>query len=202
VTYREIARRCQVSQAFVTKLRRRLSDNGYQMRSRKVRRGATVYAMRAESNSSRPAATDRVVRTLDAAPSTPATDRLGILLASETAAACASLSVFETIEKLHAQLAELVDQLAQSPGGGAFQQHLVRKLKDGKLKFCSPELNIFLQKLGSATPYCGCCPRCHARHPGRAHPACQLCGGRGWLSQRDFELCPTSERNELAGLRA
>jgi hypothetical protein len=99
-------------------------------------------------------------------------------------------------------LAELVDHLAQSPGGGAFQQHLVRKLKDGKLKFCSPELNIFLQKLDSAMPYSGCCPRCHARHPGRAHPACQLCGGRGWLSQRDFELCPTSERQELERFRA
>ena len=112
------------------------------------------------------------------------------------------MSVFEAVEKSHTQLAELVDQLAQSSGGGAFQQHLVRKLKDGKLKFCSPELNIFIQKLGSAMPYCGHCPRCHARHPGRAHPACQLCGGRGWLSQRDFELCPTSERNELGRLRA
>jgi hypothetical protein len=172
------------------------------MRPRKVRRGATVYAMRTESNSSQPAAPDRVVSTPVEAPSTPATDRLGILLASETAAAFASLSVFETIEKLHAQLAELVDQLAHSPGGGAFQQHLVRKLKDGKLKFCSPELNIFFQKLGSAMPYCGYCPRCHAKHPGRAHPACQLCGGRGWLSKRDFELCPTSERNELERLRA
>ena len=171
-----------------------MSDEGF------VRFGTTVHAMRAASNSSQLAAPDRVVSTPAEAPSTPATDRLGILLASETATAFASLSVFETIEKLHAQLAELVDQLAHSPGGGAFQQHLVRKLKDGKLKFCSPELNLFFQKLGSAMPYCGYCPRCHARHPRRAHPACQLCGGRGWLSQRDFELCPTSERNELKRL--
>jgi hypothetical protein len=56
--------------------------------------------------------------------------------------------------------------------------------------------------LASAMPYCGCCPRCNAKHPGRANPVCQLCGGRGWLSQRDFELCPASERNELQRMRA
>jgi hypothetical protein len=195
---REIARRCQVSHKFVQKVRRSASGDGRQMRMRKVRRGAAVYEMRAESNSSQPAAPDRAVSTPFEAPSTPATDRVGILLPSETAAAFASLSAFETIEKLHAQLAELVDQLAQSPGGGAFQQHLVRKLKDGKLKFCSPELNIVLKRLRSAMPYCGYCPRCHAKHQGRAHPACQLCGGRGWLSKREFELCPASERKQLA----
>jgi len=74
----------------------------YQMRPREVRRGATVYEMRAESKSSQLAAPDRAVSTPAEAPSTPATDRLGILLASETAAAFAALSVFETIEKLHA----------------------------------------------------------------------------------------------------
>ncbi len=199
---REIARPCQASHVFVQKVRRSASGNGYQMGPRKVRRGAAVYEMRAESSSSQPAAPDRVVSTPAEAPCTPGTDRLGIRLPTETAAAFASLSVFETIEKLHAQLAELVDRLAQSPGGEAFQQHVVRKLKDGKLKFCSPELNNFLQKLGSAIPYSGRCPRCHARHAGRAHPGCQLCGGRGWLSQRDFELCPTSERKELERLRA
>ena len=172
------------------------------MRPRKVNRGDKVYEMRARKNGSQTPAPGQAVSLPNEAPSTPPTDRLGIPLPAGTAAAFASLSVFEAVEKSHAQLAELVDQLAQSPGGAAFQQHLVRKLKDGKLKFCSPELNIFFHKLGSAMPYCGCCPRCHARHPGRAHPACQLCGGRGWLSQRDFELCPASERNELERLRA
>jgi hypothetical protein len=167
------------------------------MRPRKVKRGDQAYEMRARKNGSQTPAPGQAVNLPNEVPSTPPTDRLGIPLPAGTAAAFASLSVFEAVEKSHAQLAELVDQLAQSPGGAAFQQHLVRKLKDGKLKFCSPELNIFFNKLGSAMPYCGCCPRCHARHPGRVHPACQLCGGRGWLSQRDFEVCPTSERNEL-----
>jgi hypothetical protein len=64
------------------------------MRARKVRRGATVDAMRAESNSNQRAAPDRVVSTPAEAPSTPATDRLGIRLASETACPhCAGASV-------------------------------------------------------------------------------------------------------------
>jgi len=199
---REIARRCQVNQSFVTRLRRRLSDAGHQMRPRKMKRGDTVYEMRARKNGSQTPAPGQAVSLPNEAPSKPPTDCLGIPLPAATAAAFASLSVFEAVEKAHAQLAELIDQLAQSPGGGAFQQHLVRQLKDGKLKFCSPDLNSLLHKLGSAMPYCGYCPRCHARHPGRAHPACQLCGGRGWLSKRDFELCPTSERYELQRLRA
>ena len=135
---REIARRCQVSHDLVRRIRRRASGIECQTRPRKVQRGATVYEMHVEKNSSEPAAPDRVVSTPFEAPSTPATDRLGILLPSETA--------------------------------------------------------------GSATPYCGYCPRCHARHPGRANPACQLCCGRGWLSQREFELCPTSERNVASGV--
>ena len=144
---REIARRCQVNQSFVTGLRRRLSHLGDGMRPRKVKRGDKVYEMRAWKNGSQTPAPGQAVRLPNEAPSTPPTDRLSIPLPAGTAAAFASLSVFEAVEKSHAQLAELVDQLAQSAGGGAFQQHLVRKLKDGKLKFCSPELNIFLQKL-------------------------------------------------------
>src|SRR5205814_1726685 len=134
---REIARRCQVNQSFVTRLRRTLSDAGHEMRPRKVKRGDKVYETRARKNGGQTPAPGQAVSLPNEAPSRPPIDRLGIPLASETAAAFVSLSVFETIEKLHVQLAELVDQLAHSPGGAAFQQHLVRKLKDGKLKFCS-----------------------------------------------------------------
>ena len=139
----EIARHCQVSQSFVTGLRRRLSHLGDGMRPRKAKRGDQVYEMHVRKNGSQTPLPGQAVRLPNEAPSTPPTDRLGIPLPAETATAFAALSVFDAVEKAHAQLAELVDQLAQSPGGGAFQQHLVRKLKDGKLKFCSPELNIF-----------------------------------------------------------
>src|SRR5260370_18158228 len=66
----------------------RIPDEGF------VRFGATVYAMRAKSNNSQLAAPDRVVSTPAEAPSTPATERLGIRPASETACphcACASV---------------------------------------------------------------------------------------------------------------
>ena len=66
----------------------RMPDEGF------VRFGATVFAMRAESNSSQPAAPDRVVSTPAEAASTPATDRLAIRLALKTACPhCAGASV-------------------------------------------------------------------------------------------------------------
>ena len=46
---RAIARQCQVTQPFVSKLRKQLSDNGYQMKqnhTRKVKRGEQVYEQR------------------------------------------------------------------------------------------------------------------------------------------------------------
>jgi hypothetical protein len=50
---RESARHCQVSQVFVSKLRKAASDNGYQMKPRKVKRGNTVYEMQARRRSSK-----------------------------------------------------------------------------------------------------------------------------------------------------
>src|SRR6266705_1443900 len=48
----EIARHCQVSQSFVTRLRRSASYVGDKMRPRKVKRGDKVYEMRFKENSS------------------------------------------------------------------------------------------------------------------------------------------------------
>jgi hypothetical protein len=110
------------------------------------------------------------------------------------------VSLFEAAARLHAQLAELVDQLARSPGGASYCQHLVRRLQDGKVIFYAPELAVFAQKLGSAVPHCGYCPRCQARHAGHVHGACKLCGGRGWLNRGEFEACPQHERQELERL--
>src|SRR5207244_5301558 len=126
--------------------------------------------------------------------------RVGIPLPSDTAPAFASLSVFEAAAKLHLELAELVDQLAKSPGGAAYRENLARRFKDGKPVFHSPELQVFAQKLSSASPQCGICPRCRASHSDRAHSACKLCSGRGWLSKGEFDTCPESERQALKRL--
>jgi hypothetical protein len=55
------------------------------MRPRKVKRGNTVYEMRAKKNGSQTPAPGQAVSLANEAPSTPSTDRLGIPLASETA---------------------------------------------------------------------------------------------------------------------
>jgi hypothetical protein len=194
----ELARRCHVSQAFVTKLRKGLSDNGYQIGPRKVQRGGTTYAMRVRTRSGPPAPPEQVETTPEPAPpAVPGTDRVGLPLPAGAAPAFASLSGFEAAEELLAQLAELVDQLAHSPGGAAFQQEVMRRVKDGRVSFYSPELHVFAQKLGAAAPFCGTCPRCWTQHEGRIQPRCKLCGGRGWLSKREFEVCPEPERQEL-----
>src|SRR6266853_6597115 len=66
---REIARRCQVNQSFVTRLRRTLSDAGHEMRPRKVKRGDKVYEMRARNNGSQTPAPGQAVRLPNVAPS-------------------------------------------------------------------------------------------------------------------------------------
>jgi hypothetical protein len=198
---REIARRCQASQAYVTKLRRKLTDNSYQMGPRKVKRGDTVYEMRAKTKRRATAPPDAVVPAPESTPAALTTDRVGIALLPETGPAFASLSVLEAAEKLHAELAELVDRFAKTPGGAAFRQHLVQKIRDDKPLFYAPEMQVFGTKLTSAAPHCGYCPRCQPRHAGRPHPTCKLCGGRGWLTKGEFALCTSQERAELERLR-
>src|SRR5882724_10397634 len=68
---REIARRCQVNQSFVTRLRRTLSDAGHEMRQRKVKRGDKVYEMRARKNDGQTPAPGQAVSLPNEAPSTP-----------------------------------------------------------------------------------------------------------------------------------
>ena len=195
----QIARRCQVSQVFVSKLRKGASHNGYEMKPRKVKRGNTVYEMQARTKNGRKTDPDDAAQTPDAA--APACDRVGLPLPAGTAAAFASAGDFEAAHKLHVQLAALVDRLAQGAGGAAYRQHVVRKVRDGKITFSSPELQIFGQKLSSAAPHCGSCPRCHAAHAGLSQSSCKLCGGRGWLSKGEFDACPHHERQELEHLR-
>jgi hypothetical protein len=167
-----------------------------------VKRGDTVYEMQAKTKGGREPVPERAADTPgDAQPTAPDTDRAGFPLLPGTAAVFASLNLFETAESLQTQLIELVDRLAKDPGGAAYCQHLVRKLKDGKLHSYSPELALFGRKLGSAAPHCGYCPRCQAKHAGRIQSACKLCGGRGWLSKEEFEACPQHERQELERLR-
>jgi hypothetical protein len=197
---REIARRCQASHNLVRRVRRSLSGTPCQMRPRKVRRGDTVYEMRTETMTGPTTPTDPRPPAPEAPrPAGPCTltDRLGIPLSAAASPAFEALAVFEEAERLQAQLAELVDRLAQGPGGAAFRQHLVRRFQDGRVRFSAPELQAFGQRLRSAAPYCGLCPRCRTRYAGRTHPACKLCGGRGWLSSSEFEACPGAEQQEI-----
>jgi hypothetical protein len=195
----EIARHCQVSQSYVTRLRKRASLNGEERKPRKVRRGNTVYEMRPRSARDEKTAPEPGVKTTGAP--VPARDRLGLPLLADVVPAFAFAGDFEAAETLLGQLAALVDQLAQGASGAAYRQLLLRRVNDGHVTFYSPELHFFGQKLGSAAPHCGRCPRCQARHAGRIQPSCKMCGGRGWLSKAEFDTCTQQERQELERLR-
>jgi hypothetical protein len=107
---REIARRCHVGHAFVSRLRRGLSVSKTQI-ARKVERGGTVYEMNLTSRS----ATDEAASTsLPAtAAAAPATDLLGIPLPETRATAFAALGDFQEARELLDRLARLVDRIAQ-----------------------------------------------------------------------------------------
>ena len=99
-----------------------------------MRRGGTTYAMRLKTRSGAQTPPQEPGTTSDpVAPAAPRTDRVGLPLPAGAAPAFACLSGFEAAEELLAQLAELVDQLARSPGGAAFQQDLMRRVKDGRV---------------------------------------------------------------------
>jgi hypothetical protein len=200
----EIARRSRVTQRFVGTLRRGLSGNNSQMRARKARRGDQVYEMKVEPrNNPIPApANDSKEACHPASVPTIVSDRLGFTLHQQSAPAFATKDAFETASSLYAQLAGQVDQIARNPGGAAYLQHMGRRLKDDRVEFFSPELRIFIQKLRSAEPHCGSCPRCLVKHGCPAHPACKLCSGRGWLSKSEWDACPQHERRELERLHA
>ena len=206
---REIARRCQVGNRFVGRLRNGASVSGTQMRIQKVKRGDTVYEMKAKPNVDRDETVSDPLQTEDpvtegnpceSASTTVTTDCVGIPLRPEVAEVFASNTDFQAAAEMHAQLAKVVDRIAHSPGSELFRQHLVPKRENGQLTFCSRSLNCFLKEL-AAVPHCGYCPRCHIAKAGRPNPRCQLCHGRGWLSREEFELCPEHERQEVMKLK-
>jgi len=195
----EIARHCGVSCRFVGKVRQGASVNGSQIGPRKVKRGDTVYEMQPRTSSGQESAPEHCVET-HITPA-PACDGLGLPLPPDAVAAFACAGDFATAQTLLAQLAALVDRLAQGAGGAAYRQHLLSRAGDGRVTFYSPELNFFGQKLAAAAPHCGRCPRCLAMHAGRIQPACKMCGGRGWLSKAEFDTCTQQDRQQLERLR-
>jgi hypothetical protein len=185
---REIARYCQVGNGFVSRLRRGLSVSGTQITGRKVRRNGTVYEMNVSPiGAARKAA--------------PATDPLGIPLPEARAKVFAALSDFHEAKALFDRLAELVNRIGQGPGGELYRQELIRTASDGQPGFACPVLRVARAKLVAAEPYCAYCPRCEQAHPGRTHPTCKTCGGRGWTTQAAFESCPPGDRQPILAMR-
>jgi hypothetical protein len=194
-----IARHCQVSQVFVSKIRKSASHNGYEMKPRKVRRGAAVYEMQPRTINGEEMVAEGSAETPGVA--APACDRIGMPLAPDVVGAFAFAGDFAAAQGLLDQLAALVDRLAQGAGGAAYRQHLLSRAGDGRVTFYSPELNFFGQKLVSSAPHCGACPRCLGMHAGRIQPCCKMCGGRGWLTKTEYDRCTQQERQELERLR-
>jgi hypothetical protein len=195
----EIARHCGVSYRFVGKLRQGATGNRSQIGPRKAKRGDTVYEMQPKTNSGQEPAPEPDVKTTGAA--VPACDGVGLPLPADVVGVFVCADDFARAQTLLAQLAALLDQLGQGTGGAAFRQHLLSRAGDGRVSFYSPELNFLGQKLASAAPHCGRCPRCLAMHGGRIQPTCKMCGGRGWLSKAEFERCTLQDRQVLERLR-
>jgi hypothetical protein len=197
---REIARRCQVAQSFVSRLRKLLSDLGDQIASRKVQRGDTVYEMRPRTTNDT-ATSQEPAAPVENGPSLPARDGLGIALPERTATVFVAVDDFDAARNIREQLAGLIDRIAHSPSGEALRPHLVARHKDGKQVFHAPELEAFGRKLLSAAPFCGHCPQCLASPAVHLNRGCKLCGGLGWLTRGGFDACPESLRAQLYALR-
>ena len=100
------------------------------------------------------------------------------------------------------RLGNLVDRIAQSPGGAAYRQDLIGTMQNGQPLFASPGLRAALGQLRAAEPYCCYCPTCQVSHLGRANPLCKKCQGRGWTTRAAYESCPESDREGILHLRS
>jgi hypothetical protein len=187
----------------VSKLRSGASHNVMGC-ARKARRGAQVYDILPvtpapaadESDSARPGSlTPPPAPAANA--SSPPRNCLGITLPDRTIPIFAALSSFETAQKLHEQLAGVIEQIGQMPGGEALRPYLVLRHSEGRQMSHAPELEMLAKKLRLAAPYCGHCPQCRNVQT----RACRLCGGRGWLTREGFDACPESLRLQLYALR-
>jgi len=190
---REIARRCQVDSRTVSRMRRASAELP-QMRQRKVQRGGKVYEMTVTAT-----APANAVPSMPAA--APTADSLGVPLPEDKAKVFAALGDFHEAHSLFDRLAVVLDRIAQGPAGDLYRQELVRSRTDGQPGFACPVLRIARSKLQAAEPYCAHCPRCRREYPGRPHPACKVCGGRGWTTRAAFESCPDSDRQPLLAMR-
>jgi hypothetical protein len=171
---REVARRCQVDNKVVARLRHR---------------AGTVYEMNIAVRDAAEHPQAAETRPVDGA---------GIPVPDSQKTAFASLPKFQEAKDLFDRLAKALDGVARSPGGALYRQDLIQTIKDGQVFFACPGLRLSLAKLVAAEPYCCNCPTCHESHAGRVRPACKTCGGRGWTSRPAFETCRQAARDQLA----
>jgi len=183
---REIARHCQVSNRFVSNMRRSASVNASRMRVRKVQRAGTVYEMNLPA---KVAGTDNPTpESPPARPTAPATDALGIPVPESRAHVFAASADFQEAKELFDRLAGVIDRIAHKPGGDLYRLALVLTAPEqGRAVFASRALKQAQCELLDAQPYCAYCPTCEEMHPGRANPLCKKCAGRGWTSRPAFE---------------
>jgi hypothetical protein len=222
---REIARRCQVNNFVVRRLRRGPSVIKSQMRERKVQRGGKVYQMSVpgrqgtsaeqtaapSSDPNQPgAAPAEAAPAFSEAPATivagspdpaPLADALGIPIPQERTDVFTGLADFQEAKVLFARLVHVLDRIAQGPAGLVYRLDLARSVENGQAVLVCPALRTALAKLRAAEPHCCYCPRCHAAHPGQASPRCRTCTGRGWTTRAAYESSPAIHRDQVLKLR-
>jgi hypothetical protein len=201
---REIARRCQVGNGLVSRLRSSASVLKEQMRPRKVRRGDQVYEMeiqRTENERNSGAQEHKATAPGGAGGNLSRTDLVGLSLGGSEAEIFNDVADFRSAEELSMQLAETFDRLARKPTGQVYREHLKRTVANGKETWECSDLRKCIEKLTSSRPYCSACPYCYLAHAGWNSPECKTCRGRGWTTKVEFESCPENLREQLLTVR-
>jgi hypothetical protein len=222
---REIARRCQVSNKFVSHMRRSASVTGSQMRERRVQRDGKVYKMSMPGGNATPKEAPSVEDTRGLLPIStdppplsvppqaatpvraspdrvPLADALRIPVPQERTGVFAALADFEEAKDLFGRLVHVLDRIAQGPAGQVYRLDLIRSAENGQAVLVCPALRAAFAKLRAAEPYCCYCPACHAAHPGRANLRCKTCTGRGWTSRAGYESSSGIYREQVLKLRS
>jgi hypothetical protein len=197
---REIARRCQVGHALVSRMRHDPSVSKRQIAVRKAERGGTIYEIKTAPHAAADAATSAhpAQAPADAA---PLTDTLGIPLPESRAKVFAAWADFQEAKELFDRLAAVLDRIAREPAGDLYRVELVWTAKNGQAAFACPALRTCRARLLAAEPYCSYCPNCCPPDAARPYPACKICGGRGWTTRAAFDSCRESDRQRILNKR-
>ncbi len=206
---REIARRANVCNALVNKLRLQLNAAATRDDAPSENEGGRKYTHRSGSeatmkteriNRGRPARKEEDESTDSRGQSEPeirGQDELGIALAGKSLEAFKAVADFRALELLARQMAREIDHLAHQRGGEHYRKELKVERQGPEVHFKDQNLGNCVADLKSKRPYASVCPYCWHEAKARHRDDCKACQGLGYVTRFTWDQAPPEYRQAV-----